>query len=792
MNWFVEEGTYNTYSVHQQRLLSLSECCISSLVSSIKCSYSECENINSVTLINDAISQVLNYFQSNLLKSGSDQPLLPHWISDKLLSHFIADENVPKECFNRLFSISFCSLSEVSLPIQNEPYILDRFSQLCTFALTSLNLSDCFIVTDSILQSFPNRTAVSLKILKLRNCQKFQRISSLNSFVNLTHLDLGENILDFEGLVPVEILCFALKSFPNLRSLDLHFTNFPDSFFEIRDYKTLLEIHYNSANDLYSNLQLRELILYTVTNFNAVDISHLILFYTALSKFTTLTHLDLSAWSALDEVPDVMISHMSHGLIFFGLYHTPLTQLKKSLSIDCNEIAGSANEEQILTTVQHYCHVYDYMALLYSDIFNFIVNKLLSFSTDTTVKLIRLILDPLDQYINVYACNNALGVESDTAMLLRCTACLYALLKRDLPSEVISHTMKSCVALFNEINIESILQQSGAYLATNTCLAICFLITDQNNSNLQINVNYFISKCIFAVIHKSCDYSWLLLSPNHHLYKLLNEMLRLFCNLVIHKDPEQKSFIGQKLGGIKTLMRLIALKFDQKESDDHIKRASSGLMSLTYHSLPNCLELSQKLHSDLLVKLIEEYSTENKLEIVDLVMASLENIAEFCLKDEKASVSYQMLSPVLAVLSNPHKYHQDAVACAISIPAYYALGAEMWNWEEKGEQALDLAVEAIHQIDYKTPRSYYLDTLEMLIDCLHARDARVALCALWVICNLIYKQPDIYIKLLGEKPIEKIRTISNSYPEDTQYHILAFEILLLYDITKKCAQRVIL
>ena len=110
------------------------------------------------------------------------------------------------------------------------------------------------------------------------------------------------------------------------------------------------------------------------------------------------------------------------------------------------------------------------------------------------------------------------------------------------------------------------------------------------------------------------------------------------------------------------------------------------------------------------------------------------------------------------------------------------------EWEENGEEALSLAVQAIHQIDYRTPCFYSLDTLELLMECLKAKDDRVVLCAVWVICNLVYKQPEKYIKMLDENSISLIRSISNSYPKESQFYILSMEILHLNDITKRCAE----
>ena len=66
MNWIAINGEDNTYSIRNQTLLSLFDCCIASLANSIKASYtphSDAENTK--TLTNDVLTQIVNYFHSN-------------------------------------------------------------------------------------------------------------------------------------------------------------------------------------------------------------------------------------------------------------------------------------------------------------------------------------------------------------------------------------------------------------------------------------------------------------------------------------------------------------------------------------------------------------------------------------------------------------------------------------------------------------------------------------------------------------------------------------------------------
>ena len=792
MNWLAVEETENNYSIRPQCLLSLSDSCILSLVSSLKCCYRRTGN-DSVESLECALSQIIRYFKSNLLTQGSNRPVLPYWISDRLLTHILADNDFPTKFFNGLFSNTFCSLNTITLPQHEQTYFASRLSQLGTFSLTSLNLFGS-LVTDSLLQSIASsKSAVSLKVLKLRECIYFKRISSLECFPNLTHLDVSENNLEFGNLLPLGVLSLIIKQFPDLVSLDLHLTNFTQLFSVNIDNAELQASRDKLFTELSPTPALRELYLYTNIWHDLLNSAHLKLFYSSLHRFFSLTHLDLSAWPDLEKLSNSDLAKLSDGLLFLGLYHTPLTLWKCELNIRCKEISGFANGEQIISAMQRYSDMKPYMDELYLNLFNSFLNRHLSLTSETILKMVRLVLNSLDKCLNnIPKCDHMPPeLKENKPSLLKWTACLYTLLaelKPNIPPDVVTRGMNTCIVFFHKINVADNLNENVAVLTTNICLIYSLLVHEGVSENTNESMDYILCKFLFGIINISCMSSSHLISNDHHLYRLLGQVLRILYRFLFRKDPIQKGLIGTKLGGVSSLMRLIAMKLDEKKSDEHIRHASGALMNLTYLSLPNCMELSQKLHSDLLVRLIEEYSEDSKRDVVGLIMASVENIAEFCLQDERASVSSQLLSPVLAVLSSPARYNQDALACAIAVSAYYAVGAERWHWEETGEEALRLAEKAIGQIDYKVPRSQSLDTLEFLVECLHARDTRVQLCALWLLCNLVYKQADSYVKMLNEDSLETIHSIISNFPKDSQHYLLGSEIIHLYDITKKCAE----
>ena len=72
--------------------------------------------------------------------------------------------------------------------------------------------------------------------------------------MNLTDLDLSENTMDFGGMVPFDVLCSLVKSFPLLKSLDLHLTNLVHSFFQVRDCNVISKLHVQLLSEVRTDL----------------------------------------------------------------------------------------------------------------------------------------------------------------------------------------------------------------------------------------------------------------------------------------------------------------------------------------------------------------------------------------------------------------------------------------------------------------------------------------------------------------------------------------------------------
>ena len=389
--------------------------------------------------------------------------------------------------------------------------------------------------------------------------------------------------------------------------------------------------------ELSTTPALRELYLYTDIHLDSLNSTHLNLFYSSLYRFTALTHLDLSAWPDLDKLFDSDLSRMSDGLLFLGLYHTPLTQWNCQINIHCKEISGCANGEQIVSTMQCYSKVGPYMDDLYSDLFHHISNKHISLPHDSIKKMAYLVLNSLDKYICKLPKSDCFPLEYKEIIptLLTWTACLYTLLaelKPHITPNLITRSLTTCIVFLHKINVADILNQGVAVFTRNICL-ICSLLVHEGDYKNQ-SMGYIFCKFLLAVINISCENSAMLISTDHYLYRLLDPVLQILERFLLSKDPNQKEYIGTRLGGINSVVRLITLKLDEKKSDNQIRHASGALISLTYHSLSNCMELVQRLPCNLLIKMIEDYSDCSNRDIVGFIIASVENIAEFCPRRE--------------------------------------------------------------------------------------------------------------------------------------------------------------
>ena len=358
-------------------------------------------------------------------------------------------------------------------------------------------------------------------------------------------------------------------------------------------------------------------------------------------------------------------------------------------------------------------------------------------------------------------------------------------IRKNMSDTLVRRSMETSITLLHRIGVDEI-----ALLKVGTLVISAYeilLLFSHSPSFKQSNqtMHYVLSKFLLSVVDKVCDYlthsSMGIILP-----LLLSKSLRILYRMLFRLDSEQRAYIGIDLRGVDILMRFMDSKITHNSIDEDLCHASDALMNMINRCLPNCLRLSKREHSELLVRVLGENS--EKKELIGRIMGCIENIAAFCLQDESAVVSSQLLAPVVTVLQKHTKYNQDAISCAIAFIAYFAMGHEKWGWEESGGEALSLAVEVIGQLDYRISRSVVYNTLDFLVECLEAKDERILLCSLWIICNLVYKDPEFYLELLSEEAIKTIQGILSSHLKDSIYHKLSQEIIRLLEITRKCSE----
>ena len=764
MNWLVVEDNHNRFSIQPQYLLSLSECCTRSLYRSIEscCRIANQGEHGDVELF----AQIQHY-----LKETVPASILPHWITNKLLPRILANANFPTEYFNGILTNTFCSITEATLTQQDPVYLTNRLSHLSTFALTSLNLSESAVTDAHILSLGSSVAAVSLNILKLRKCVDFHEIDSLKSFRNLTHLDISENTLSFNEQNPLGMLCLLTKYFPNLLFLDLHFTNFIQLFCSEIDAKIVEESCNKFLSELSPTPALRELYLYSNVDLNSTNSPLLNKFYTSLHRFSALTDLDLSGWPEIAEISDSELAKMSDGLSFLGIWCTDLTLSNSSRDIRSKEISGFENEDQIITTLEHYSDVQYYMHMLYKNLFKGITKNI--FQLNSAEKIAIHMYKSLDRFLHVKT-----GANFYYYYFLHFTECLFAVTHEVMliTPELLSLGLNTCITFLNIMNDAcEILQTHIAHLCFNVCCTCALLTEGEICGYKDESMGYVLCQFLLNLINRLCDNPTLLISNNTYHYQLLNKSLEILESFRVSRSVEQKIILGTKFEFTKTMVKLITMKIEDQTLDEQIIESSRSLMFLTHRSQPNCVELLKQMDSTLLKKIIEVCTDEEQYDVLGYIMASVKNIAECCLKDDTVKDLCLLLPPVISILNCPNKYTRSMLGYAIAVSTYYAVGAVKWHWDETGEEAVRLAIKAIEQTDYETPNFLCICCQEDLLECFHVEDTRVQFCALWLICNFVNRESEVDSILVQESDI--LNSIFSNPPQDSQS-----------DITVKLAQ----
>ena len=783
MNWVAVSGEDNNFSIHSQRLLPLLDLCILSFSNMVRNSY-KLKSDSATPHSHYGISDIVSYFRSFFHLSISTESVLPYWISDLLYNHAFQDEDCPMEFIQEFFSDKVCSLSKVTLGGWSVDYTSSRITHLKSYTLSSLDFSKNICISDKIFEELVGtEVCQSLKTLKLQGCMNFHRVSTLFCFTNLIELDLSENTsLIWKNRSCLGALALILSSLEHLQILDLHFTNFFLHY-------SVKYVDYSSG--FLNGTKLQELYLYMnpidINSFSVVNPTEIYPMFDFLLKLTSLTHLDISGWPLLEEMPGEHLTTLSKKLTFFGLYDTPITD-KAGLMLYSEEITGLCEEKYLIFTVaRYYKSDSDYLKKLFLHVFDNIMSKSVIYSEDVSLRLVPLVLDSLDHYLTQLPPSQyPPSTWNELELMIGCTACLFALeypICGKMSDKLVRRSIETSITLLHRIGVDEIHLQYVGQLAANACGIYSLFIANPSFKQSHQTMICVLSKFSLSVVDKVCDYpihsSMGIIQP-----RLLDITLGILCAMLL--DSVQKAYIGIDLRGIDILMRLIDRKITQSSIDDDLCHASNALMHITYLCLPNCLRLSKREHSELLVRVLGENS--EKKELIGPIMDCIENIAEFCLQDESAAVSSQLLAPVVTVLQKHTQYNQDAISCAIAFTAYFAMGHEKWGWEESGGETLSLAVEVIGQLDYRIARSVFYNTLDFLVECLGAKDKRILLCSIWIICNLVYEKPEYYLDLLSEEAIKTIQGILSSHLKDSIYHKLSQEIIRLHEITRKCTE----
>ncbi|KAI6654550.1 hypothetical protein LOD99_946 [Oopsacas minuta] len=720
-----------------------------------------------------ALIQIKYYLQTNLLSGHGP---IPPWISDRLLAHIVTDEECPNEFFKGFFSSEVCSLLNIEITNRAKLSLLinRRLLYLSATNITKLDLSHCHCIDDTLIESYSkSRAANSLIVLKLRGCELFTNISCLGSFVNLYHLDLSENYsLNFKSNSSfTEILYSLIHLFPNILILDLHFTKFIARNWDI-------QVHSSDAC-LFSTLKIQQLYLYTDIRSEGIPCTqNLKVFYSSITSLPSLTHLDLSGWPYLNQLSSLITCRQMNKLLFFGTYKTSLTGIRSEFDLTNCEITGMNDEEQIISTLSHYSHHSNYLNDLYKTLEYLILHhSLVNLSGETIQQLIRLIIASVEHHLSEMT-SEFISTQSSFTFLTNAVSCILELFFYEqsqtgqFPCCLRQRDIELLIIVLYRIN-SAYIDETVAYLAYPTIMCIAFSL-----ENRPIILQESMVSICSQFMSSSIEYH--LLNPSEHTtLVLVNAGINVVGALVFSAKDSERGKLGIKLEEIGSLVKLLRMKLFLFTFDEPFNFATKLISHLAYQHFATCIYLCVEEHRKVLIRIIEDCT--EKAYVVSNVLLILKNIAWFCYNHQESMVVSKFLPVIVHIFSNPLDYSQQTKISAIAFTAFYALGQERWNWEESSEEALSYVEATIGELDYKSISVNY-EHMDIILKCYtSAKDPRVNICALFLLCTISTLQlyiPEHFVIMLSQS-IATTRSFASKYPPGSLYYTLAEKIISL-------------
>ncbi|CAD7003779.1 unnamed protein product [Ceratitis capitata] len=560
----------------------------------------------------------------------------------------------------------------------------------------------------------------------------------LNSLLELTHLDLTSCIL-------VGFSLEILAGLPLLHTLILFnvwpIANQLQAICLLRRLRTL-DISISNSGNGHGTYDLPDQTLEMIMN-NLRELTHLDISGTNLAGNGVATKE--SNFKLRTDIPGLE-SRTQRPLQFLGLYHTAHSACKRH-DIPANEIAGDANELQILTAARYY---YDRPMLLTR-----VLNDLYHLFRFEICKDIHLALDAV-----LTAMDRHLKFKH---MQISGSATLFYIVKgRD--------RSKFGTPLRNHI-IRTLLNGMETHITDDTMLRNGYLTLTQFQMPNDVLFEY--ERLIKVLLHG--------VSKTEQEGFVQRIAIYLLNTLACQVDGKQKLFLGE-LGVVSTMLSLIKDRLTRSVFDDVMEVAWSTMWNVTDETAINCRRFLEGRGMEYFLKCLHAFP--DREELLRNMMGLLGNVAE--VKWLRPKLMTQEFIEVFAKLLVSGCDGIEVSYNAAGVLAHIASdGPEAWTIEKPTrDSVLICMVEAIQRWDILSERNINYRSFEPILGLVRCYETpQCQHWAVWALANLTQVYPDKYCQLVKQE--NGIKILSELIEDPRPYEDIK---LIARKVIEKCTQ----
>ncbi|XP_036337281.1 protein zer-1 homolog isoform X2 [Rhagoletis pomonella] len=528
----------------------------------------------------------------------------------------------------------------------------------------------------------------------------------LNSLLELTHLDLTSCMLANFSLE-------VLATLPLLHTLILFnvwpIANQLQAICMLRRLRTL-DISISNSGNGHGTYDLPDQTLEMLMN-NLRELTHLDISGTNLAGNGVATKE--SNFKLRTDIPGLE-SRIQRPLQFLGLYHTAHSACKRH-DIPAIEIAGDANEHQILTAARYY---YDRPMLLTR-----VLNDLYHLFRFEICKDIHLALDAV-----LTAMDRHLKFKH---MQISGSATLFYIVKgRD--------RSKFGTPLRNHI-IRTLLNGMETHLTDDTMLRNGYLTLTQFQMPNDVLFEY--ERLIKVLLHG--------VSKTEQEGFVQRIAIYLLNTLACQVDGKQKLFLGE-LGVVSTMLSLIKDRLTRSVFDDVMEVAWSTMWNVTDETAINCKRFLEGRGMEFFLKCLRTFP--DREELLRNMMGLLGNVAE--VKWLRPKLMTQEFIEVFAKLLDSSSDGIEVSYNAAGVLAHIASdGPGAWTIESPTrDSVLIRMVEAIKRWDIKSERNINYRSFEPILGLVRCYETpQCQHWAVWALANLTQVYPEKYCQLVKQE-----------------------------------------